>query len=90
MDLRQAGEELTEMQSIRLALSNYPCRQNSTTKSKAAVIPCHLPPDPFSYLKFLASFTERASTAGSLTRVQRVTTAGWDGVHTVIKTRLCS
>lgn len=38
MDLTQAGEELTEMQSIRLALSNYPCRKNTATKSKSAVI----------------------------------------------------
>lgn len=38
MDLTQAGEELTEMQSIRLALSNYPCRKNTATKSQSAVI----------------------------------------------------
>lgn len=38
MDLTRAGEELTEMQSIRLALSNYPCRRNTATKSRSAVI----------------------------------------------------
>lgn len=38
MDLTRAGEELTEMQSIRLALSNYPCRKDTATKSRSAVI----------------------------------------------------
>lgn len=38
MDLTQAAEELTEMQSVRLALSNHPCKKNTATESKSAVI----------------------------------------------------
>lgn len=34
------------MQSIRLALSNYPCRKNTATKSKPAVISDTFPMTP--------------------------------------------